>query len=124
MLRRVLFLLALCCGSAAPTFAADPLDEVLRSFTSGGKPIPPEVFGDFGDAWMSDNRPIVVTIDADAAIDSNRYADSIKRNGRWVEQIKQGSGSFNGVETTRAVWRNFVATQITTQLSAFPKELL
>ena len=99
MLRRVLVLLALYSGSAATAFAADPLDEVRRSFTIGGKPIPPEIFADFGDAMMSDNRPIVVTIDANAAIDSNRYADPIKSNGRWVEQIKLGSGSFNGPET-------------------------
>ena len=48
---------------------------------------------------MSDSRPIVVTIDANAAIDSNRYADPIATNGRWVEQTKLGSGSFNGPET-------------------------
>jgi hypothetical protein len=75
MLRRVLVFLALYCGSAAIAFAADPLDEVHKSFTIGGKPIPPEIFADFGDAWMSDSRPIVVTIDANEAIDSNRYAD-------------------------------------------------
>ena len=80
MLPRVLVLLALYSGSAATAFAADPLDEVRRSFTIGGKPIPPEIFADFGDAMMSDNRPIVVTIDANAAIDSNRYADPIKTN--------------------------------------------
>src|SRR5271167_1124100 len=43
-------------------------DEVRKSFTIGGKPIPPEIFADFGDAMMSDNRPIVVTVDANAAI--------------------------------------------------------
>jgi hypothetical protein len=48
---------------------------------------------------MSDSRPIVVTIDANAALDSNRYADPIKPNGQRVEQIKSGSGSFNGPET-------------------------
>ena len=40
-----------------------------------------------------------MTIDANAAIESNRYADPIKRNGRWVEQMKPGAGSFNGPET-------------------------
>jgi hypothetical protein len=87
MLPRVLVFLALYSGSAATAFAADPLDEVRRSFTIGGKPIPPQIFADFGDAMMSDSRPIVVTIDANAAIDSNRYADPIKKNGRRVEQI-------------------------------------
>jgi hypothetical protein len=70
MLRRVLVFLALCCGSAATV--ADPLDEVRALFTIGGKPIPPEIFADFGDAWMSDSRPIIVAIDANAAIGSNR----------------------------------------------------
>ena len=80
-------------------FAADPLDEVRRSFTIGGKAIPPELFADFGDAMISDSRPIVVTIHASAAIDSSRYADPITTKGRWVEQTKVGSGSFNGPET-------------------------
>ena len=99
MLRRILIFLALYCGSATTAFAADPLDEVRKSFTIGGKTIPPEIFADFGDAMMSDSRPIVVTIDAKAAIDSNRYPDPIKTNGRWVEQARPGSGSFNGPET-------------------------
>ena len=80
MLPRVLVFLSLYSGSAATAFAANPLDEVRRSFTIHGKPIPPQIFADFGDAMMSDNRPIVVTIDANAAIDSNRYADPIKTN--------------------------------------------
>ena len=80
-------------------FAADPLDEVRRSFTIEGKPTPPEIFADFGDAMMSDSRPIVVTIDANAAIDSNRYADPIKTKDRWVEPTKPNSGLFNGPET-------------------------
>jgi hypothetical protein len=58
---------------------------VRKSFTIGGKPIPPEIFADFGDAMSADNWPIVVTIDANAAIDSNRYFDPIKTNGQWVE---------------------------------------
>jgi hypothetical protein len=97
-LLRVL-VLALCSGLPVAGFAADPLDEVRRSFTIGGKPIPPEIFADFGDAIMSDSRPIVVTIDAGAAIDSNRYADPITTKGRWVEQTKLGSALFNGPET-------------------------
>ena len=79
---------------------ADPLAELRKSFTVDGKPVPPEVFADFGDAMLSDSRPIVVTIDAKAAIDSNRYADPIAVNGRSVEQSKAGSGSLNGPETT------------------------
>jgi hypothetical protein len=112
MLRRVLVLLALYCGSAATAFAADPLDEVRRSFTIGGKAIPPEIFADFGDAMMSDSRPIVVTIDANAAIDGNRYADPIKRNGRWVDQVKLGSESFNGPETMSYEFRGATANRM------------
>ena len=117
MLPRVLVLLALYSGSAATAFAADPLDEVRRSFTIGGKLIPPEIFADFGDAMMSDDRPIVVTIDANAAIDSNRYADPIKTNGRWVEQIKLGSGSFNGPETMSYEFRGATANGMLVFLS-------
>ena len=92
MLRPAVVALALCFGSGATAFAAVSLDEVRKSFTIGGKPIPSEIFADFGDAMLSDSRPIVVAIDANAAIDSNRYADPIKTNGGWVEQMKPGSG--------------------------------
>jgi hypothetical protein len=119
MLLRILVFLALCCGAVTTAFAADPLDEVRGSFTIGGKPIPPEIFADFGDAMMSDNRPIVVTIDANAAIDSNRYADPIKTNGRWVEQIKLGSGSFNGPETMSYEFRGATANGLLVFLAAW-----
>ncbi len=89
--------LALMSG-AALSAGADPLAELRKSFTVDGKPVPPEVFADFGDAMLSDSRPIVVTIDAKAAIDSNRYADPIAVKGRSVEQSK--AGSLNGPETT------------------------
>jgi hypothetical protein len=58
---------------------------------------------------MSDNRPIVVTIDANAAINSNRYADPIKTNGRWVEQAKAGLGSFNGPDAMSYEFRGATA---------------
>jgi hypothetical protein len=119
MLRTRVVALVLCFGSGVTAFAADPLDEVRRSFTIGGKPIPPEVFADFGDAMMSDNRPIVVTIDAKAAIDSNRYADPIKTDGRWVEQIKSGSGSFNGSETMSYEFRGATANGLLVFLAAW-----
>jgi len=84
--------------AAAPA-AADPLAEVLLSFTLNGKPIPPEIFSDFGDASLSDDKPIVVVIDARAAMDSNRYADPIRPRGDWIEQEKPGPGGINGPET-------------------------
>jgi hypothetical protein len=58
MLRLILIILALFCGTATTAFAADPLDEVRRSFTIGEKSIPPEIFGDFGDAMMSGLLPV------------------------------------------------------------------
>jgi hypothetical protein len=117
-LLRVL-VLALCSGLPAAAFATDPLDEVRRSFTIGGKPIPPEIFADFGDATMSDSRPIVVTIDANAAIESNRYADPLKTKGRWVEQTKLGSGSFNGPETMSYEFRGATANGMLVLLAAW-----
>jgi hypothetical protein len=119
MLRHALIVFAFCCGSATTVFAADPLNEVRRSFTIGGKPVPPESFADFGDAMMSDNRPIVVTIDANAAIDSNRYADPIKMNGRWVEHMKSGLGSFNGPETMSYEYRGATADGLLVFLAAW-----
>jgi hypothetical protein len=119
MMRGVLVFLALCCGAVTAAIAANPIDEVRRSFTIGGKPIPPEIFADFGDAMMSDNRPIVVTIDANAAIDSNRYANPIRTNGRWVEQIKLGSGSLNGPETMSYEFRGATANGLLVFLAAW-----
>jgi hypothetical protein len=119
MLRRVLLVLALFSGLPVAASAADPLDEVRRSFTIGGKPIPPEVFADFGDAMMSDSRPIVVTIDGNAAIDSNRYADPITTKGRWVEQTKLGSGSSNGPETMSYEFRGTTANGMLMLLAAW-----
>ena len=119
MLRRILVFLALCCGSAATAFAADPLDEVRRSFTIGGKPIPAEIFADFGDAWLSDSGPIIVTIDANAAIGSNRYADPIKTNGRWVEQAKPGPGGLFGPETMAYEYRGATANGLLVFLAAW-----
>jgi hypothetical protein len=97
MLRFCLLLTML--AASLPAQAADALDELRASFTIGGKPIPPEVFGDFGDAMMSDNRAVVVGIDAATSIDSNRYADPIRRNGPWVEQIRPQNTGINGPET-------------------------
>jgi hypothetical protein len=92
---------------------------VRKSFTIGGKPVPPEIFADFGDAMMSDSRPIVVTIDSNAAIDSNRYADPIKTNGRWVERMKAGSGSLNGPEAMAYEYSGATANGLPVFLAAW-----
>jgi len=86
---------------AAPTaFAATTLDEVRSGFTVEGKPIPPEIFDDLGDSDLSDSNPILVTVDVRAAIGSNRYADPITKDGRWVKQTKANDKTVNGYEET------------------------
>jgi hypothetical protein len=95
---RIALLMIVGLGLAASAGAAEPLDELRASFTIGGEPIPPEIFGDFGDAMMSDNRAIVVTVDAFAAMHSNCYFDPIKIDGRLVSQAKPHSGGINGPE--------------------------
>jgi hypothetical protein len=82
------FLLAL----AAPAWSA-PVDaslkELRQSFTLDRKPIPPEVFADFGDADIADGVSIRVTIDLLAAIGSNLYFDEITVSPQgWVSQKK------------------------------------
>lgn len=62
--------------------------EARRAFSIGGKPIPPEVFRDFGDGDLADSGPIWVTVDIKAATGSNLYFDDIKQNGRWFNQKK------------------------------------
>ena len=52
-------------------------------------------------------------------LDSNRYADPIKTNGRWVEQAKPGSGSFNGPETIAYEFRGATANGLIVLLAAY-----
>jgi hypothetical protein len=80
--------------SAATTAAL--LAEVRHSFTLHGKPIPPEIFRDFGDGDLADSGPIWVTVDLDAAVGSNLYYDDIKVDGRSAMQKKTGSDEETG----------------------------
>ena len=82
------------------TAAAEPLDELRKTFTVDDKPVPPEIFADFGDADLADSGPIVVAIDARAATGSNRYADPIRKQGRWIVQTKPSDKTLNGAEET------------------------
>jgi len=100
MTRGLAFALVALIALAAPALAAGPLDELRRSFTLDGKPVPPGVFRDFGAADLADSRPSVVAIDVKAAIDSNRYGDPIARRGDWVTQSRPAPGSLNGAEET------------------------
>jgi hypothetical protein len=99
-MRRLAFLLAALFALAAPALSANPLDELRRSFALAGKPVPPDVFRDFGDADLGDSLPAVVTIDVTAAIDSNRYGYPIARRGDWVTQSRPAAGSLNDAEET------------------------
>jgi hypothetical protein len=88
--------LALLCLLPAPSpAAADDAPstaalaaEVRRAFTLDGKPIPPEIFRDFGDGDIADSGAIWVTVDLEAAVGSNLYFDEIKQNGHWFSQKK------------------------------------
>jgi hypothetical protein len=92
--------------SARPTvleskaFPETLLDEVRKTFTVGGKRIPPEIFRDFGDGDLADSGSIWVTVDVQAAVGSNLYADPIKDDGRWVTQTKLAEKTINGQEET------------------------
>jgi hypothetical protein len=73
------------------TSTASLIAEVRRTFTIDGKPIPPEIFRDFGDGDLADSGPIWVTVDVKASIGSNLYFDDIKQDGRWINQRKTNS---------------------------------
>jgi len=76
-------------GEAPQT--ASLITEVRRTFTIDGKPIPSEIFRDFGDGDLADTGPIWVTVDVKASIGSNLYFDNVKQDGRWVNQRKTNS---------------------------------
>ena len=103
--RRIVTLawLLLCAGAPAMAQTAGDdaaaLSEVRHAFTLHGKPIPPEAFRDFGDGDIADSGSIWVTVDIEAAIGSNLYADDIKKEGKWLSQ-KKANQSLNGSEET------------------------
>jgi hypothetical protein len=91
--------------ASAPASAGDTpstaslLSEARRALTIGGKPIPPEIFRDFGDGDMADSGPIWVTVDINAATGSNLYFDDIKQDGKWVSQKKTDTKTGTQEET-------------------------
>jgi hypothetical protein len=87
-------------GLESKAFSQTLLDEVRKTFTVGGKRIPPEILRDFGDGDLADSGSIWVTVDVQAAVGSNLYADPIKDDGRWVTQIKLAEKTINGQEET------------------------
>jgi len=110
-------LAALCAGSAA--FAEAPLDELRRAFTIAGKPVPPEIFRDLGDGDLGDSGPILVTVDAQAAIGSELYGDAVKRNGDWVVQTRPAAGTLNGAEETAYEFRGRTRNGLLVALASY-----
>jgi len=84
------FLVRPAPAGTAPT-SASLIAEVRRTFTVGGKPIPPEIFRDFGDGDLADSGSIWVTVDVNAASGSNLYFDDVKQQmGQPEEDGQQG----------------------------------
>ncbi len=88
--------------SARPASAL--VAEVRKGFTINGKPIPPEIFRDFGDGDMANSGTIWVTIDAAAAIGSNLYYDPIKQDGSYVTQTKTAADGGYTQQTAYSFW--------------------
>ena len=88
--------------------AAGLIAEVRKSFTLRGKPIPPEIFRDFGDGNLADGAPIWTAVDLDAAVGSNQYFDSVRTNGAW---IVQGRAAGNGRDPEETAYRYIGATK-------------
>jgi hypothetical protein len=80
--------LALPASAGDTPSTASLLSEARRAFTIGGKPIPPEIFRDFGDGDIADSGTIWTTVDINAATGSNLYFDDIQQDGKWVRQKK------------------------------------
>ncbi len=88
--------------------AAGLVAEARKSFTLRGKPIPPEIFRDFGDGNLADSGSIWTSVDLDAAVGSNFYFDAIRQNGAWVTQ---GRAAEKGREAEETAYRYIGATK-------------
>ncbi len=81
----------------ADAAAASLLAEIKKTFPVHGKPIPPEIFRDFGDGDLADSAGgICVTVDVEAATGSNLYTDEIKAANGYYAQKKTGSNEETG----------------------------
>jgi hypothetical protein len=84
-------LLQLVVSSGAMAQSAALVAELRQGFTLGGKVVPPEIFRDMGDGDLADSKSILTTVDLDAAVGSNRYADGIRDVAGWqVQKSEQG----------------------------------
>ena len=95
-------------AGAASRQSASALVELQRSFTVDGKPVPPEIFRDFGDGNPVDGDGIWVTVDVRLATRSQQYGgDKItQERGGWLAQRKTVASTG---ETEEAAYR-FVGT--------------
>lgn len=106
--------LATLAAARAPSIAAEASEaagliaEVRKSFTLRGKPIPPEIFRDFGDGNLADSGSIWTSVDLDAAVGSNQYFDAIRQNGAWVTQ---GRAAAKGNEAEETAYRYIGVTK-------------
>jgi hypothetical protein len=105
-MRRNAIAAALVIAFAASAWSApvdDSLRELRQTFTLQGKPIPPEVFADFGDSDMSGADSIRVTIDLLAAMASHLYRDGVSAApSGWVSQKKAVADSAGRLTETTA----------------------
>ena len=88
----------------APRFwsplSRDPIGRGAEDVHGRRKAHSTEIFRDFGDGDLADSGSIWVTVDVQAAVGSNLYADPIKDDGRWVTQTKLAEKTINGQEQT------------------------
>jgi hypothetical protein len=117
-----LWLIGACLVPAATAgeapSAAALIAEARRAFTLNGKPIPPEIFRDFGDGDLADSGTIWVTVDVKAAIGSNLYFDDIGQNGAWVVQ-KKSAARPGGAEETAYQYIGATANGLLVVLAAY-----
>jgi hypothetical protein len=106
------------CAAAADQSTAALIDEVRRSFTLDGKPIPPEIFRDFGNGDLADSGSIWVTVDLKAAVGSNLYFDDITQNGAWIIQ-KKSTARPGGPEETSYTYIGVTENGLVVVLAAY-----
>jgi len=115
--RSILIAFAVICASgvgrvsaraAEASEAEGLLAEIRKGFTLRGKPIPSEIFRDFGDGNLADSASIWTSVDLDAVVGSNQYFDAIKRAGAWVSQ---GRAAAKGASSEATAYRYIGATK-------------
>ncbi len=117
MMTDVSRLTATAAAQSNPSAAA-LVAEVKRTFTIQGKPVPPEIFRDFGDGDLADSGSIWVTVDLETATGSNLYADDIKQDNGWVSQRKTND-SINGAEETGYIYIGATANGLLVAIASY-----